>query len=108
MSKTGRKTQREGLSWIKEASPDDPIYTRGYMIGGKRSRTSLKDTPETTSPSAKKKPEHDEFYINPNLPPEEFKEELMEVAQKTIDKEIHQQFQKKDGSDSTTGGTPQD
>lgn len=46
---TGKKTLPEKPSWIKEASPDDPIYTRGFMIGGRYLRKSSKDTDATSS-----------------------------------------------------------
>lgn len=35
-STTGKLTQQEAESFVKEASASDPIYTRGYAIGVKR------------------------------------------------------------------------
>ena len=36
-SRIGRLIQKVGASSIKEASADDPIYTRGFIIGGRYS-----------------------------------------------------------------------
>ncbi len=37
-SKTGRPTPEEVASLLPQASPDDPIYTRGFVIGGRFSK----------------------------------------------------------------------
>jgi len=41
MSKTGQEIIRKN---IRQASPDDPIYTSGFVIGGRRSMASSSDT----------------------------------------------------------------
>ena len=33
MTTNRKKTRKEPLSWMRTASPDDPIYTRGLKIG---------------------------------------------------------------------------
>lgn len=42
---------REPKSSIPEASADDPIYTRGFAVGGMRSTPSLKNTEEKNQKS---------------------------------------------------------
>ena len=44
-SKPGRSTPKDERFRARKASPDDPIYTRGFVIGGRYSRRSSKDTP---------------------------------------------------------------
>ena len=44
MSTIGTKT-RKGPPLRKEASPDHPIYKRGFVIGGLYSSASSKNTP---------------------------------------------------------------
>ena len=44
---TGKVIRKGKRLSIREASPDDPIYTRGYVIGGRHSRSSSKPTPPT-------------------------------------------------------------
>ncbi len=39
-SKTRQQTQRVPKYSAPEASPNDPIYTRGFVIGGRYSRRS--------------------------------------------------------------------
>ena len=39
-SKTRTKIQKGARSLHRQASPDDPIYTRGFSIGGRYSRSS--------------------------------------------------------------------
>ena len=48
-NKTGKKTQKENKFLLREASPDDPIFKRGYYIGQTNTVKSLKDTEEKTS-----------------------------------------------------------
>jgi hypothetical protein len=40
----GLKTLKEGLSLVKKASPDHPIYKRGLIIGGHHSGNLSKKT----------------------------------------------------------------
>jgi hypothetical protein len=54
MSKTGVKIVKGAGSLIPEASPDDPIYKRGFAIGVTRSTSSTKNAVTTTSKSSKK------------------------------------------------------
>lgn len=54
ISETGKRTIPEVPSWIEIASPDDPIYTRGYVFGGRYSRNSSKSSQEKTSEASKK------------------------------------------------------
>ncbi len=52
--KTAHKITKGNSSSIREASADDPIYTRGFAIGGYYSKASLPATPKTSSePSSK-------------------------------------------------------
>ncbi len=36
-SERNLKIRKGARSWLKEASPDDPIFTRGFVIGGRYS-----------------------------------------------------------------------
>ena len=49
-SKTGTPIQWAKLSSLKPASPDDPIYTRGFVIGGRYSRRSRRTRGEGSEP----------------------------------------------------------
>jgi hypothetical protein len=60
MSTTGKLTPKGNPSLRREASADDPIYTRGFKIGVVRSTTSSKNTQEKVSNSEKKKPMSEE------------------------------------------------
>jgi hypothetical protein len=51
MSTTGKLTPKGNPSLRREASADDPIYTRGLKIGVVRSTTSSKNTQEKASNS---------------------------------------------------------
>jgi hypothetical protein len=53
MSKTEPKTPKGHRYSIPEASPDDPIYKRGFAFGVVRSTGSSKTTPAKISPSLK-------------------------------------------------------
>ncbi len=44
-SKAGRSTPKDERFRARKASPDDPIYTRGFVIGGRYSRRSSVDSP---------------------------------------------------------------
>lgn len=51
MLKIGPKAlnrEKEEIPSVREASPNDPIYTRGFAIGEMRSRPSSKNTEEKT------------------------------------------------------------
>ena len=66
MSKIRPKTTPERISSYREALADDPIYTRGFTIGGYYSKDSVPATagkvlptpnePSQTPGSSKKKP----------------------------------------------------
>ena len=49
MSKIGNQIPQGIGSQIKALSPDDPVYSRGFVIGGMRSTGSLASTPPHTS-----------------------------------------------------------
>ncbi len=44
-STAGTPTPKDERFRARKASPDDPIYTRGFVIGGRYPRRSSKDTP---------------------------------------------------------------
>ena len=76
MAEKDKKTeQTKGLTphW---ASPDDPIYTRGYVIGGYYSARSFKRTPETESETKKE----------PMTIEEEYEEAMLKLLKKTQEK----------------------
>ncbi len=50
MSKIRPKTNQARAFLWKEASADDPIYTRGFTIGGYYSKDSFPATAETALP----------------------------------------------------------
>ena len=52
---TGRKTAREVISSVPMASPDDPIYKSGFVVGARRLRNSSIES-SNTKPSKKDKP----------------------------------------------------
>ncbi len=54
ISATGKRIIPEVPSWIKIASENDPIYTRGFVFGGTYSRHSSKSSPAKTSEASKK------------------------------------------------------
>ncbi|GEM_PF-3506007 len=54
---TGPKTRKGARSLLRQALPTDPIYTRGYSVGGGYSTNSLKNTQEETLEDPKNKPE---------------------------------------------------
>ena len=56
-SKTRRKIRKGGGSSIRELSPDDPIFTRGFAIGGRRTRASFPSTKPSSSSKSKQKAE---------------------------------------------------
>lgn len=54
-NKTGKKIPKAKNYLITEASPDDPIFNRGYYIGLTNTVKSLKDTDKNTSESERVK-----------------------------------------------------
>lgn len=56
-STTGRKIIPGTESWFRKASPDDPIYKRGYVVGGRILKGSSKNAQEKDSSNGKEKPE---------------------------------------------------
>lgn len=54
-NKTGKKIPKAKNYLLKELSPDDPIFKRGYYIGLTNTVKSLKDTKEKTSEPEKVK-----------------------------------------------------
>lgn len=46
MSATGKVIRKGTRSFITEALPDDPVYPRGFVVGGKYSRGSSKRPPK--------------------------------------------------------------
>ena len=51
MSKIRPKTTPERISSYREALADDPIYTRGFTIGGYYSKDSFSPTAEKVLPT---------------------------------------------------------
>lgn len=49
------KPKKQGKFVVREAMPDDPIYTLGYAIGAKRLTVSLNATQESGTKSANEK-----------------------------------------------------
>ena len=45
-SKTGKVTPKERESLIRKALPDDPIFSRGFVLGGRYPRRTPKDKKE--------------------------------------------------------------
>jgi len=51
---TGPKAKgRKPKGTLREASPDDPIYRRGFVIGGHITKNSMIDTQENNSEELK-------------------------------------------------------
>ncbi len=48
-STTRTKIRKGAGSSIRKASPDDPIYMRGFVIGGRRSKASSTGTKPSSS-----------------------------------------------------------
>jgi len=57
MSKTRRKIRKGGGSSIRELSPDDPIFTRGFVFGGRRTKASFPSRKPSSSDNSKPKAE---------------------------------------------------
>lgn len=55
MSTIGNKVYKGKKFSIRPASPDHPSYSRGFVIGGKTSSKSSKDSQESVSKPDKKK-----------------------------------------------------
>ena len=56
-SKTRTKIRKGAGASIRELSPDDPIFTRGFVFGGRRSRASSPSTKPSSSDNSKPKAE---------------------------------------------------
>jgi hypothetical protein len=76
MSITGKKIPKGIGSLTREASADDPIYTRGYAIGGMRSTNSSKSTQGTNSKQPSKPPEQEE----PLTPSEAYEGAILKLS----------------------------
>ncbi len=57
MGKTRRKIRKGAGDSIREASPDDPIFTRGFVFGGRRTKASFPSTKPSSSDDSKQKAE---------------------------------------------------
>ena len=57
MGKTRRKIRKGGGSSIRELSPDDPIFTRGFVFGGWRTKASFPSRKPSSSDNSKPKAE---------------------------------------------------
>jgi len=57
MHTTGKVIREGGEFKIMEASPDHPIYKRGFVIGGRTLKPSSSATPATNSSKERKKPD---------------------------------------------------
>jgi hypothetical protein len=55
VSKTGKQIPKDRELSIRELSPDDPIFRRGFVIGAKPLIPFSRATPASNSPSAKEK-----------------------------------------------------
>ena len=109
MSKIGKEIFRSGSFSIKPASPDAPIYSRGFAIGERRLSNSSSNTQETGSPN-KSKPQSsksgsakDEKRVPTTL--EQDEKELQEWMDKGIYEAARHQM---GGSDSSTGRDKKD
>ena len=106
MFKIGPKTRMDAPSLVKEASADDPIYTRGFAVGETRSRPSSSDTAATTSPESRK----ESPSSRPDLSPFEVE------ARKSLEESLHRLYEQHTGqpwrepnpsSESTTPESPE-
>ncbi len=52
-SKTRTKIRKGGGSSIRELPPDDPIFTRGFVFGGRRTKASFPSTKPSSSDNSK-------------------------------------------------------
>ncbi len=59
-SKTRTKIRKGAGASIREASPDDPIFTRGVVFGGRRTKASFPSTKPGSSSKSKQKAEKHE------------------------------------------------
>lgn len=57
MATTGKVIRKGKRFSITEASPDHPIYKRGFVVGGHYSRRSSSATKSTSPPSENAKPQ---------------------------------------------------
>ncbi len=53
-SKTRTKIRKGGGDSIRECPPDDPIFTRGVVFGGRRTRASFPSTKRSEASDEKK------------------------------------------------------
>ncbi len=98
MSKIGKEIFRSGSFSIKPASPDAPIYSRGFAIGERRLNNSSSKPQSSKSGSAK-----DEKRVPTTWEQEE--KELQEWMDKGIYEAARHQM---GGSDSSTGPDKKD
>ena len=52
-SKTRTKIRKGGGDSIRECPPDDPIFTRGVVFGGRRTKASFPSTKPSSSGDSK-------------------------------------------------------
>ena len=50
-SAAGKKTPRDPFSWTKPLPADDPLFSRGWIVGERRSKPLSKRTQAKKSPS---------------------------------------------------------
>lgn len=98
MLKIGPKGRTGDGSLMKEASADDPIYTRGYAIGFTLSGNSSKNTPEQPLPESN--PPYD-------LSQDEVLSEIFEQSLSELYKRLTEQ-KRKDQPQSSESTTPED
>ena len=53
-STTGKPTRKERESLIRKLSPDDPIFTRGFVIGGRFSKRTPRSSDDEKKPVGKR------------------------------------------------------
>ncbi len=70
MFKIGPKARLGLRSSTPEASPDDPIYQRGFVIGETHSTNSSKNTAEKASPQSSSN-QKEASSSNPDLTPKQ-------------------------------------
>jgi hypothetical protein len=91
MSTTGKLTPKGNPSLRREASADDPIYTRGFKIGVTRSTTSSKNTQEKASNSENHKDSQDDWMDKATkaleVTPEEWQKVIEEHTFEEMEKE---------------------
>jgi hypothetical protein len=83
--KRGKVIAGKGKYVITEASPDDPIYNRGFVFGGMRTKDSSRNTAGTNS-----QPRNQESSIR-DRKLEQLPEELREHLTKGLPEEFKDQ-----------------